>query len=239
MDRRIVIEGRKVHGVGYRPLLLRGARRAGLERYEAENVYVNGSEAVDVSFGGGEKEVNAFFEFCRSARPQGALVSRVREEKPPEKVLPIDEYDKILAAEQQSTMVSSGLEMISMHKETLGLQKETIGYQKETLGLQKETLGLQKETLGLQKETVGLLKENTGRLDSFHSDTIQRFDVVDAKYGKIAGNLERILEEMKQERQEARKSTERIITMIARMKGGVVTERTAVYRASKKAKKSR
>ena len=225
MDRRIVIEGRKVHGVGYRPLLLRGARRAGLERYEAENVYVNGSEAVDVSFGGGEKEVNAFFEFCRSARPQGALVSRVREEKPPEKVLPIDEYDKILAAEQQSTMVSSGLEMISMHKETLGLQKETIGYQKETLGL--------------QKETVGLLKENTGRLDSFHSDTIQRFDVVDAKYGKIAGNLERILEEMKQERQEARKSTERIITMIARMKGGVVTERTAVYRASKKAKKSR
>jgi hypothetical protein len=33
--------------------------------------------------------------------------------------------------------------------------------------------------MGLQKETVGLLKENSEKIDSFHCDTIQRFDVVD------------------------------------------------------------
>jgi len=34
--------------------------------------------------------------------------------KPPERVMLVDEYDKVLAAEQQNTVVQSGLVMIDM-----------------------------------------------------------------------------------------------------------------------------
>jgi len=108
------------------------------------------------------------------------------------------------------------------------------------LGKQDMMLGKQDVMTGLQGKTVGLQERTIEKLDEFHNDTIQRFDVVDAKYGKIAHNLERILEEMKQERREARKSTERIISMIVGMKGGgVIKERKTVYRAGKKIKKAR
>jgi acylphosphatase len=211
MDKRVIIEGARIHGVGFRPFLYAKARMLRLTGFAAENVFLNGTEAIDVSFGGDEKAVREFLEYSRTARPQEAAVSRVREEEPPESILPIDEYDRILASEQQSKIVRTGLSMLKKHD----------------------------QAIELQKETTGLLKDNTAKLDSFHKDTIQRFDTVDAKYGKIAQNLERILEEMKEERHEARKSTERIIYMITSMKSeGVIRERKAVYGASKKTKKS-
>ena len=224
MDRRILLEGGKVHDVGFRPFLFEKARMLRLERFVAENVYADGREVLIVSFGGGEKAVKEFAEFCRTARPKGAEVMRVREEKPPEDILPIGEYEGILASGQQRKIVVSGLEMLSMQRENLGIAKET-------LGLQKETVGYAKETLGLQIETVGLLRENSGKLDSFHRDTMQRFDAANYRF-------EKLLQELKDERLEARKSTERIIAMIAGMKsGGVVREKKAVYGAPKKGKK--
>ncbi|MBN2251305.1 MAG: acylphosphatase [Candidatus Altiarchaeota archaeon] len=219
MDRRIVIEGGRVHGVGYRLFLFLKARMLRIERFVAENAYEGGREVVIVSFGGRDKAVNEFAEFCRSARPDQAQVSGVREEEHPEDILTIDEYDRILASEQQSRMVHTGLAMIKR--------------QDITIALQEKTVGLQEKTLGLQEKTVE-------KLDEFHRDTIRRFDVVDEKYGKIAQNLERILEEMKEERLEARKSTERIIAMIAGMKtGGAIREKKAVYRASKSGKRKK
>ena len=247
-----MIEGGKVHGVGFRPLLYRMALRLDLQRFDAENVLLDGSEAVDVSFGGDEKAVEDYAEFCRAARPKGSRVLRVREEEPAGKILDIGVYDRILASDQQHTIVMSGIEIISMQKENLGVSKEnlavskeSIGYAKETLGLQEKTLGLQEKTvslqektlglqektLGLQEKTVGLQEKTVEKLDGFHQDTIQRFDAANYRF-------EKLLQELKEERLEARKSTERIIAMIAGMKsGGVVRERKAVYGAAKKGKR--
>ncbi len=229
MDKRIIIEGAKVHGVGFRPFLYGKARKLRLCRFEAENTWSGGKEVLDVSFGGDDNAVLAFMELCRTVCPPEAIVSCVREEKQPESVLPIDEYDRILASEQQGKIVRTGLAMLGKQDSTLGLQEKTIGLQERTLGLQEKTLGLQEKTIGLQEKTIE-------SLDAFHKDTIQRFDTVDAKYGKIARNLERILEEMKEEKLEGRKSTERIISMISSMKtGSTLKEDKPVYGATKKA----
>ncbi|MFZ2454994.1 MAG: acylphosphatase [Candidatus Altiarchaeia archaeon] len=252
MDKRIVIEGGKVHGVGFRPLLYRMALRFDLQRFDAENVLLDGSEAVDVSFGGDEKAVKDYADFCRAARPKGSRVLRVREEEPGGKILDIGVYDRILASDQQHTIVMSGIEIISMQKENLGVSKENLavskesivyakearGLQEETVGVARESLAVSRENLGYAKDAAGLLKENSEKLDAFNQDTTQRFEAICDKYGRIASNLERILEEMKDERLEARKSTERIIAMIASMKsGGVVREKKSSYGASKKGKK--
>ncbi len=185
MNKRIIIEGGKVHNVGYRPFLLAKAWELEIPRYLARNIIENGMETVEVSIGGEERQVNEFAEFIRSSYPPKAKVLNVREAEAPERIMLIDKYDRVLAAEQQNTIVQTGLGMIGLQKETIGLQKQTIGLQKETIGLQKQTIGLQKETIGLQKQTVE-------KLDSFHRDTVQRFDNLDTKYGRISEVMERM-----------------------------------------------
>jgi acylphosphatase len=54
----------------------------------------------------------------------------------------------------------------------------------------------------------------TEKLDIFHYDTIQRFDNLDTKYGRIAEKIERILEELKEERKEYRETVERLANAI-------------------------
>ena len=60
------------------------------------------------------------------------------------------------------------------------------------------------------------------KLDDFHQDTMQRFDSLDVKYGRIAENMERILEELKEERKEYRESIEKLVNAIieSRKEGG-------------------
>jgi acylphosphatase len=249
MDKSVVIIGSRVHGVGFRPFLLARARKLDLVRFEAENVFLEGRQALSVSFGGDERDVAEFLEFCKKSHPHDAEVSGVSETIAPIRVLSIDAYDKILAAEQQSTMVRSGLTMIGLQKQMmgtqdkmLGLQEKSMGTQDKMLGLQEKSmgtqdkmLGLQEKMLGMQEKTLGLQEKTIEKLEEFHEDNVKRFDQADARYEKIAQNLERILEEMKEERIEARKSTERIISMIAQMRPyGAVREENPSYGEAKK-----
>ncbi len=122
----IIIEGGRVHNVGYRLFLLAKARRLAIPNYEVENVEEGGRQKVIVSVGGGEKQVREFTDFVKSNYPKKAEVSRVREIEPPERVMPIDDYDKVLAAEQQNTVAQAGLAMLDKQDQMLGKQDKTI-----------------------------------------------------------------------------------------------------------------
>jgi len=52
------------------------------------------------------------------------------------------------------------------------------------------------------------------KLDNFHHDTIKGFNSLDTKYGRIAENMERILEELKEERKEYREAIEKLVNAI-------------------------
>jgi len=210
VKKKVVIEGEKVHYVGYRPFLLAKARRLRIPNYEADNIEEDGKEKVIVSVGGEEKQVLEFVEFIKRNYPTKAKVSNIREAEAPEWVMPIDEYDKVLAAEQQSTIVQSGLGMLEKQDQTIDLQRQTLEKQDQTIDLQRQTLEKQDQTIDLQRQTIGAI-------DKLDADVNMRFDNLDVKYGKIAENMERILEEMKEERKEARKSMERILNAILKL----------------------
>jgi len=176
MNKKVIIEGEKVHYVGYRPFLISKAWELGIPNYQAKNLKENGTEIVEISIGGKEEQVDEFTEFIKSNYPPEAKVSDVRDGEPPERVMPIEKYDRVLASEQHSTMVQTGLGM-----------------------------------MGFQKQTID-------KLDSFHQDTVQRFDNLDEKYLRISLNMERILEEMKEERKEYRTSIEKLINAILSQK---------------------
>jgi len=61
--------------------------------------------------------------------------------KPPERVMLVDEYNKVLAAEQQNTVVQSGLVMIDMQKEALRNQRKMLDKQDQMLEKQDQTIG--------------------------------------------------------------------------------------------------
>ena len=85
-------------------------------------------------------------------------------------------------------------------------------------GKQDQTLEKQDETISIIKtgvdEMQAVREENKTILQDFHQDTIQRFDSLDVKYGRIAKNIERILEELKEERKEYRDSIEKLVAAI-------------------------
>ncbi len=85
-------------------------------------------------------------------------------------------------------------------------------------GKQDQTLEKQDETISIIKtgvdEMQAFREENKTILQDSHQDTIQRFDSLDVKYGRIAKNIERILEELKEERKEYRDSIEKLVAAI-------------------------
>lgn len=194
--KRIIIEGEKVHNVGYRPFLLWKIRELGIPNHDARNVRENGMERVVISVGGEEKRVQEFVEFVKENYPEKAKISRVWEVEPPERVMTVDEYQKIFDSEQHNTMIQAGLGM-------LGKQDQMIEMQKEALGNQRGMLEKQDQT--------------TGAIDKLDVNVNRKFDNLDVKYGKIAEHMEKILEEMKEERKEARKSMEGILNAILRL----------------------
>jgi hypothetical protein len=76
------------------------------------------------------------------------------------------------------------------------------------------------------------LQEKTlEKLDVYHDDNIKRFELSEKRF-------ERILDEMREDRMEARKSTERIISMLSKMQPySALREKGRAYGTVKKAGK--
>ncbi|MBU4189614.1 MAG: acylphosphatase [Candidatus Thermoplasmatota archaeon] len=161
LNKRIVIEGEKVHNVGYRPFLLWKVRELRIPNHDARNVKENGMQRVVVSVGGEENQLRKFVEFAKENYPEKAEVSGVREVESPEYVILIDEYQKMLDSEQHSRMVQAGLGMLDKQDQMLGKQDQTI-----------------QEVKGVSEG----IKE-------FRLETNQNFQTMKTDYGKISQDL--------------------------------------------------
>ena len=101
--------------------------------------------------------------------------------------------------------IKSGDEMLA------GKQDRMLEKQDRMLDTQEQTISLLKISIDETKKSGETTKTI---LQDFHQDTLQRFDNLDVKYGKIAENMERILEELKEERKEFRTSIDRLVNAI-------------------------
>jgi len=100
----------------------------------------------------------------------------------------------------------------------LGERSVALGERSVALGERSVALG--EKSVQLSGESVEIGKKMLDKLDIFHQDTMQRFDSLDVKYGRIAENIERILEELKEERKEYRESVERLVNAIIESRKG-------------------
>ena len=69
-------------------------------------------------------------------------------------------------------------------------------------------------------ETTVSIRSGVDETREFRTETQQNFANLDTKYGKIAENMARILDELKEERKEYRDSIEKLVTAILESKRG-------------------
>jgi len=74
---RILIEGERVQGVGYRVFLLRKAFECGIKNLYARNVDTDKVEALVTDE---EHKVNSFYEALEKEKPKEAIVKHVKKE---------------------------------------------------------------------------------------------------------------------------------------------------------------
>lgn len=83
--------------------------------FEEDELIVSGdvqAQKILISMGGNEKQISEFVKFTKENIPKFAKGCKVSEEKSfPEAVMPIDEYQKLLNAEQQDNIIQGGLQI--------------------------------------------------------------------------------------------------------------------------------
>jgi hydrogenase maturation factor HypF (carbamoyltransferase family) len=105
MKLKIMITGRKVHDVGYRPYLTELAMRLALRGFEVYNDEENGVQAVIALAEGDEQRIMRFNNSAMTERPQLAEVDNVKSEEYSGDVMPLWQFASINTASQMNKAV--------------------------------------------------------------------------------------------------------------------------------------
>jgi acylphosphatase len=235
VKRRILIKGKKVHNVGYRPFLMEKAQELKIPYFHAKNVKdkEDGKQVVDVRVGSEEGRIDNFLKFVHENWPEHAEVESitVEEREYEDDIMGIGDFSRVLSASQLSKIVQTGLGMIEMQMQALGKDDQTLEKQDQTIAIikngnemlatkQDQMLEKQDVMIGKQDQTISIIRSGVDEMREFRTETQQNFANLDTKYGKIAENMERILEELKEERKEYRESIEKLVNAILESKRG-------------------
>jgi len=235
VKRRILIKGKKVHNVGYRPFLMEKAQELKVPYFHAKNVKdkEDGKQVVDVRVGSEEGRIDNFLKFVHENWPEHAEVESitVEEREYEDDIMGIGDFSRVLSASQLSKIVQTGLGMIEIQMQALGKHDQTLEKQDQTIAIikngnemlatkQDQMLEKQDVMIGKQDQTIFIIRSGVDEMREFRTETQQNFANLDTTYGKIAENMERILEELKEERKEYRESIEKLVNAILESMGG-------------------
>ncbi len=222
----IIAKGR-VQRVGYRDLIADWAMDLGVFGF-VEN-QPDGTVKIVVE---GEDEI--LEEFVRKAQPEDDPMIRIEQvDVNYEKATGEFKHFKIKRGssdEETAERLDTAAKSLKMLIKTVAMMNESLGNKldagkEETVSIikngnkmlaEKQDVMIEKQdrVLGKQDETIAVIKSGVDVMHEFRTETQQNFANLDTKYGKIAENMERILEELKEERKEYRESIERLVNAI-------------------------
>jgi acylphosphatase len=108
------------------------------------------------------------------------------------------------SVELSERSVELGERSVELGERSVGLGEESVKIGRTMLGKQDETISITKTGVDEMRESR---EENKTLLLDFHHDTVQRFDSLDVKYGKITGNMEKLVQSVDR----TSKNTERLL----------------------------
>ncbi|MCK5699174.1 MAG: acylphosphatase [Candidatus Aenigmarchaeota archaeon] len=246
IKKKLVIEGEKVHDVGYRLFLMDLADDFLLPCFSAKNKVKEGRQQVVALVGGEERKVETFIASAKKEFPPNAKVGNVCVSGYEGDIRTIESFSRSFSTSQLSKIANAGVFMLGKQDQTVSIIRE--GNEK----VPKEI------RTGNEKVTGKLDRIHTDlsvNLKGFHKDTIARFDVVDdkswnmcdvdgfqafsssisfrcdEKYGKISENIgkaiyainrtcdntEKLLEKSERDRKDYRKSLDDLVGAIVKL----------------------
>jgi acylphosphatase len=202
MQRAIIIAKGKVQKVGYRDFVQDMARELSMTGY-VENLK-DGN--IKIVCEGEEDNVKEFTKKIKVKKDFINVINVSAEYEKPTREFEIFEIkygsvpeelgDRLGAAilylGNTNRRIDSGNKMLAEKMDSS--TKMLVEKQGKMLEKQDQMLGKQGKMLEKQDETVNILKQSNQEMKEFRQDTMQRFDIIDAKYGKIAENIEKAIE---------------------------------------------
>ena len=184
MKRKIIIRG-KVHNVGYRPFLLGLAETLGIKRFFADNVKVNGEEAVEILIEAPEEKINSFHELIKRKKPENAKVESIKVEEFEGNIMEAEAYYRFLSAIQLSKIATYGGQMLEKQDKMLEKQDSLLNKQDSMLGKMDMMLEKQDKMLEKQDITIKEIKNVSSKLDKTNELLDKRFERLEQEVEKI------------------------------------------------------
>jgi len=167
MRLRIIISGEKVHNVGYRPFLLSIAENLEIEKFFAENIILNGKEAVEILIEGEDKDIDDFYKIISSKFPNNAKVSEIKKDEHKGRIMSIEGYYRYLTASQLSKIATYCGKMLENQDKTIAVIKEEGEKIREELGTKIDITRdeLKYEVSGLREDLKSYLDRRMAKIE--------------------------------------------------------------------------
>jgi acylphosphatase len=159
---KTIITGSKVHGVGYRILLVNKALSLGLNNFNAFNTHLNRTQAVIAITEADEEAIEEIKNFITNNNPVKSIVENISFEEYKNTVPPIERVMQSFQMEQWG----KGIPILLHMSETL----------EQNISILKENTSILKENTFILKENTSILKENTSILYDFKTESNNNFN---------------------------------------------------------------
>jgi acylphosphatase len=207
--KRIVITG-NVHDVGYRPFLLGIAGFLGIERFYADNIVIDGKQAVEILIDSSEDKISAFIDLIERKKPEAAVVESIQVEDYSGNVMEMESYYRYLTALQLEKIVTYGGQMLK--KQDLMLEKQDLMLEKQDGMLRKQGEMLEKQ--GEMSGKMDKMLEKQDQMLEKMDRMLEKQDLMLEKQDEFSGKMDKMLEKqdetIKAIREEGRKTRKRI-----------------------------
>ncbi len=198
VKKKIIITGQKVHDIGYRPFLLGMAESLEIERFFADNIFINKKQTVYAIVESSEEKVEAFIEMASSKFPDKSDVERVDTEDYSGNVMRMESYYRYLTAMQLSKIATYGGKMLEKQDSMLEKQDSMLEKQDTTTDILK--------SIKADTSKISKIEENTSLIPAMREDIASiRYDT-----REIAAKLWDKYEEMSKEITEMKITLSRI-----------------------------
>ncbi len=187
---KIIIQGPKVHDVGYRVFLLKRALQSGLTGFSAFNqISPDNGQQVEICIEGDPESVDEYTAVVQENIPVHAIVTNISIEPYSKRVIGIMDYMHLVQVEQLDKGIPAILSIQSCQEKMLEKQDQMLHKQDQMLEKQDLMLGKQDQMLGKQDEMIEVQKQTNKEIQTLRYDLKTEMN---ERFNKIEHELEQV-----------------------------------------------
>ena len=187
---KIIIEGPKVHDVGYRVFLLNRALQSGLIGFSAFNhTLPDNMQQIEICIEGDPESIEEYTTDLREDIPVHAIVDTISIQPYQKRVISIMDYMHLVQVEQLDKGIPAILSIQSSQEKMLEKQDQML--EKQDQMLEKQDLMLKKQDLmiGKQDEMIDVQKQTNKEIQTLRYDLKTEMN---ERFNKIEHELEQV-----------------------------------------------